>query len=44
MRRAVCDKLPVSNEAPWMRYAGMVASGDPNASLTIDDVVYGSQD
>jgi hypothetical protein len=44
VRRAVRDKLPVSQEAPWMRYAGMVASGDPNSSLSIDDVVYGSKD
>lgn len=44
VRRAVHDKLPVSTEAPWMRYAGMVASGDPNSSLTIDEIVYGSKD
>jgi len=44
VRRAVRDKLPVSKEAPWMRYAGMVASGDPNSSQTIDEIVYGSQD
>jgi hypothetical protein len=38
------DKLPVSKEAPWMRYAGMVASGDPNSSLSIDEIVYGWAD
>jgi hypothetical protein len=25
---------------PWMRYAGAVESGDPEASRTVDDVVY----
>ena len=44
VRRAVRDNLPVSNEAPWMRYAGMVASGDPNSSGSIDEIVYGSMD
>jgi hypothetical protein len=44
VRRAVRDKLPVSQEAPWMRYAGMVESGDPNSSVSIDEIVYGSKD
>jgi len=44
VRRAVRDKLPVSTERPWMRYAGMVASGDSNSSQNIDDIVYGSKD
>ena len=44
VRRAVRDKLPVSNEAPWMRFAGMVASGDPNSSQSIDEIIYGSKD
>lgn len=26
---------------PWMRYAGAVASGDPSASQTVNQVVYG---
>jgi len=28
---------------PWMRYAGIFDSGDPNASQTIDEVVYGRE-
>jgi hypothetical protein len=44
VRRAVRDKLPVSSEAPWMRYAGMVASGDPNSSQSIDEIVYSPKD
>ncbi len=26
---------------PWMRYAGSVESGDPDASRSVDEVVYG---
>ena len=44
VRRAVRDKLPPVGETPWMRYAGMVESGDPRSSQSIDDVVYGSKD
>jgi len=44
VRRAVRDKLPASQGPPWMRYAGMVESGDPQSSQSIDDVVYGSKD
>ena len=28
-------------EAPWMRYAGIMDSGDPNASRSVNEVVYG---
>jgi Ribbon-helix-helix protein, copG family len=41
LRRAVRMALPPGNDRPWMRYAGAVASGDPDASATVDDVVYG---
>ena len=41
VRRALRDKPPVDSDKPWMRYAGMVQSGDPDASVTIDDVIYG---
>jgi hypothetical protein len=44
VRRAVQDRLLVSREAPWMRYAGMVESGDPHSGTTIDEIVYGSND
>jgi hypothetical protein len=37
---AVRDKLPANDVAPWMRYAGDVESGDPNSSLTIDEIAY----
>jgi hypothetical protein len=41
VRRAVRDKLPPKSEKPWMRYIGMVESGDPNSSRNIDEIVYG---
>jgi Ribbon-helix-helix protein, copG family len=44
VRRAVRDKLPVSEGPSWMRYAGMVESGDPHSSTSIDEIVYGSKD
>jgi len=43
VRRAVHNRLSVSRESPWMRYAGMVESGDPHASASIDEIVYGSE-
>ena len=44
VRRAVRDKLPVDRSRPWMRYAGMVESGNPRSSRMIDEVVYGNKD
>lgn len=44
IRRAVRQMLPVSGEPAWMKYAGFVASGDPNSSQSIDDIVYGAKD
>jgi len=44
VRRAVRDKLPVDQKRPWMRYIGMVESGDPSSSQSIDDIVYGTKD
>ena len=42
LRRAVSAALTgrASRQKPWMRYAGVVSSGDPDASTTVNDVVY----
>jgi hypothetical protein len=40
VRRAIRVSLSDSDK-PWMKYAGMVKSGDPNSSENIDDVIYG---
>ena len=44
VRRAVREKLPVQGDAPWMKYAGFVESGDSQSSQSIDDLVYGAKD
>lgn len=44
LRRSLRALLPAENEQPWMRYAGMVETGDPEASRRIDEIVYGQKD
>jgi hypothetical protein len=44
VRRSLRSLLPVSSDVPWMRYAGMIESGDPTASLSVDEIVYGPKD
>src|SRR5260370_31199516 len=44
VRRALRQALPVNDQAPWMRYAGLVESGDPHSSRSIDEIVYGTKD
>ncbi len=44
VRRAIRNGLPARSQAPWMRYAGLVESGDARSSQTVDEVVYGSKD
>lgn len=44
LRRSLRNVLPVDDSKPWMRYAGMVESGDPESSQHIDEIVYGIKD
>jgi hypothetical protein len=44
VRRALRQALPKNDKAPWMRYAGLIESGDPKSSQSIDEIVYGSKD
>lgn len=44
LRRSLRAILPSDRAQPWMRYAGTIETGDPHASLKIDDVVYGQKD
>ena len=44
VRRAVREQLLYARDTPWMRYAGLVESGEPYSSSGIDDVVYNSKD
>jgi hypothetical protein len=41
LRRSLRTIIPVNEDKPWMRYAGMVESGDPKSSQHIDEIIYG---
>jgi hypothetical protein len=43
VRRAIRRVLPPTGKAVWMRYAGLVESGNPLSSQSIDEIVYGSK-
>ena len=43
LRRSLRALLPVDESKPWMRFAGMVESGDPASSQNIDEIVYGQK-
>ena len=44
LRRSLRAIVPADASKPWMRHAGMVDTGDPASSQTIDDIVYGQKD
>lgn len=44
LRRSLRGVLPIDESKPWMRYAGIVESGNPHSSREIDDIVYGQKD
>lgn len=44
LRRSLRSLLPPDGSKPWMRFAGMIETGDPASSLGIDDIVYGRKD
>jgi hypothetical protein len=44
LRRSLRTILSADSSKPWMRYAGMVESGDRDSSRRIDEVVYGRKD
>ena len=44
LRRSLRTLLPADPAKPWMRYAGMIESGDASSSRRIDDVIYGQKD
>jgi hypothetical protein len=37
LRRSLRQLLPVDEDQPWMRYAGMIESGDAASSTRIDE-------
>ena len=47
VRRAIRSALPgprLREQPEWMRYAGLVESGNPQSSQLIDEIVYGAKD
>ena len=44
VRRAIRSALPPTGQPSWMRYAGLVDSGNPRSSQSIDEIVYGHKD
>lgn len=44
LRRSLRHMLPVDEQRPWMRYAGLIESGDAASSQKIDDLAYGRKD
>ena len=44
LRRSLRVLLPASKTKPWMRYSGLVASGNPCSSQEIDSLIYGQKD
>lgn len=44
LRRTLRGALAVDTSKPWMKYAGMVESGDPNSSKNVDEIIYGQKD
>ena len=43
LRRSVRQLLPADETRPWMRYAGMVETGEKDAGQKIDEIVYGQK-
>ena len=43
LRRSLRHIIPADDSKPWMRYAGMVETGEKDASQKIDTIVYGQK-
>ena len=43
LRRSLRTVLPADESRAWMRYAGMIESGDPQSSRKIDEIAYGGK-
>jgi hypothetical protein len=44
VRRAIRAALPAAGQGRWMRFAGMIDSGDSRSSQSVDEIVYGAKD
>ena len=43
LRQSLRHIIPADGSRPWMRYAGMIETGEEDASQKIDEVVYGQK-
>lgn len=43
LRRSLRSILPRDDSRPWMRFAGMISTGDPDSSRNVDEIVYGDK-
>ncbi|HEY6562935.1 MAG TPA: CopG family transcriptional regulator [Pirellulaceae bacterium] len=43
LRRSLRGMLPVDASKPWMRYAGLIETGDPDSSQRVDEIIYGQK-
>lgn len=43
VRRAIKEALPPPGQGPWMKFAGLVETGNPRSSQSIDEIVYGQK-
>lgn len=43
LRRSLRAMIPPDDSKPWMRYAGMVETGDPDSSRHVDEIVYATK-
>ena len=44
LRRSLRHVLPADEQRPWMRYAGLIGSGDAASSQRLDELVVGHKD
>ena len=44
LRQSIAIEAQNSTQAPWMRYAGLVETGDAHSGQRIDDLIYGHKD
>ena len=44
VRRALREALPASGSGRWMKFAGLVETGNTRSSQSIDEIVYGQKD
>ncbi|HEY0511148.1 MAG TPA: CopG family transcriptional regulator [Thermoanaerobaculia bacterium] len=42
-RRSIAAALTHATDMPWMRFAGAIESAGPDASRSVDEVVYGRE-